>query len=93
MSSLCGWLTLVCIDAMQLFLVLNPLPPTQLKSSFWHGRKWQLGLVIARDERMVHGLQGRQPLLRVHLQDLLNKVNELKDFETFLFAVLQRHLV
>ena len=40
LSSLCGWLTLVCIDAMQLFLVLNPLPPTQLKSSFWHGRKW-----------------------------------------------------
>lgn len=48
---------------------------------------------LASDERMRQSLQWRQPLPRIHLQYLLDEVNELVDFSLLILPVVDAHHV
>lgn len=55
--------------------------------------EWQRPRSFASDERVRQCLQRRQPLPRIHLQNLLHEVNELINFLLAALAVLNLHHV
>lgn len=63
----------------------------QLKILRW--LKWKGYLCFSSDEGMAKSLQGRQPLLRIDLQNLLNEINKLEYLLPLTNTIIQGYLV
>jgi hypothetical protein len=74
-------------------LVQILLVSLKLKLLFRNFLEGKYSSVILSYERMTQSLQRRQSLSWVYLQDLLNKVDELEDFESLIIPVRRRQLI
>ena len=87
MFSLMRWLRGIVLTLLH-FPEFSLIPPIYLQILVRYWSKWQLCRVISSHEGMHESLQRSETSRRIYLQNLLDKINELENFEPFWYAIL-----